>query len=212
MRRLWTPAEDKLMMELYPSMDTLKLAKKLNRGSCSIWNRAHTLNLNKTPEYLSKFGKKVQKYGKKFTFKKGNVSWNKGKKLGPDWGGKATRFVKGGLPWNTKGSDGEISIRTHNGIAYKHIRVAVGKWVHLHKYNWEQVNGKVPAGHIVIFKTNDRTNCDVSNLMLISRGDHAQRNKFIRYPEELVMAIKTLATLKKTIHGKNNSRPTGNAV
>ena len=45
------------------------------------------------------------------------------------------------------------------------------RWEFLHRAVWEEHNGPVPEGMIVSFKDSDRMNCDIDNLMLISRGE-----------------------------------------
>ena len=43
--------------------------------------------------------------------------------------------------------------------------------------NWEAVHGPVPKGHVVILKDGDKTNLDVSNLLLVSRAELGLMNK-----------------------------------
>jgi hypothetical protein len=113
-----------------------------------------------------------------------------------------TTFKKGNTPHNTK-SDGVISIRRDKyNHTYKYIRLAQGIWKPLHVYNWEQAYGPVQEGFIVVFKTADKMNCDVSNLELISRSEHMSRNSIKRYPVELRQAMKAIKKLTKAINGK----------
>lgn len=55
--------------------------------------------------------------------------------------------------------------KCHDGITCK-IKIGKGHngWVPMHKYVWEQHNGKIPKGHRIIFLDGDGTNCDLSNL------------------------------------------------
>ena len=46
-------------------------------------------------------------------------------------------------------------------------------WEFLHRAVWEEHNGPIPDGMIVTFKDSDRMNCDISNLMLISKAQNA---------------------------------------
>lgn len=47
-------------------------------------------------------------------------------------------------------------------------------WLPKHRVIWERVNGEqVPAGHIVVFLDNDKTNFSPENLACISRGTSA---------------------------------------
>ncbi len=121
-------------------------------------------------------------------FKKHSVPWNKG--ISHNAGGRSpqTRFKPGNLPANTK-HDYAISYRYNKETPYKYIRVALGVWVLLHRYVWELTNGEIPAGHNVTFKDGDTTNCDISNLELISKRENMERNRNHK---------KAAETLKKT--------------
>lgn len=112
-------------------------------------------------------------------FKRGHDSFNKGKKMSAELYEKCapTMFKKGQLPKNTREGDGAISIRHDNrGVPVKHIRVSLGKWVYLSRYNYEKYIGPIPHGHIVTHKDGDTMNCEPENLALMSRADNARRN------------------------------------
>jgi hypothetical protein len=108
------------------------------------------------------------------------ANWNK-KRPGFHVGRmKESQFEKGHQPKNTL-HDLAITIRydhpkTRSGRAYKWIRIAKAKWVHYHRWVWEQANGPVPPKHVVIFIDNDTLNCELSNLKMISMADNARRN------------------------------------
>lgn len=53
-----------------------------------------------------------------------------------------------------------------------------GRWEFLHRAIWEEHNGPIPPGMIVSFRDNDRLNCDIDNLMLITKGEHAALTRF----------------------------------
>ena len=46
-----------------------------------------------------------------------------------------------------------------------------------HVFVWEQHNGKVPKGHVVIFLDGNTLNTDISNLALISRNELLTLNR-----------------------------------
>lgn len=106
-------------------------------------------------------------------FQKGMKPWNKGIKY--DGGCKDTRFKPGQLPPNTK-HDGCITIRYGNSRPYYYIRLAMSKWKLLHRHIWEQQKGEIPKGYIIIFKDKNSLNCDINNLMCISRREHVKMN------------------------------------
>jgi len=109
-------------------------------------------------------------------FYKGHTPWNKGIK-GLQIGGKETQFKTGNEPHNTK-YDGCISIRVRKrtNTPYKFIRLAKGKWILLHRYTFECVNGNIPPKHVVSFRDGNTLNCDIDNLELISMKENVLRN------------------------------------
>lgn len=116
------------------------------------------------------------KSGRTGQFAKGQTSWNQGKK-GWDAGGRSaeTRFKKG-HSGNEMKPVGATRICSKDG--YVMVKVAMpNKWRLKHVVEWEMHNGKVPAGHRLWFKDNDRTNWAIDNLMLISRAQGAVINK-----------------------------------
>lgn len=113
--------------------------------------------------------------GRNAQFKTGHHSWNTGKKnqkrMSP-----ATEFKKGQTPHNTL-QDGAVRLRTkHNGEKYYFIRIALGKWKLYQRHVWEKVHGPIPQDMIIRFRDGNTLNCDINNLELISRGEHARRN------------------------------------
>ena len=89
------------------------------------------------------------------------------------------------------------SYRTVNSKGYLQLEVKTSddtgpnhkRWTPVHRLVWEQANGPVPKGHIVIFKTPAlRTavleEITLDRLLLVSRAEHAQRNHWrTRHPE-----------------------------
>ena len=70
----------------------------------------------------------------------------------------------GKIPWNRKP---DLYERV-NKNGYVMVKVN-GKFVEKHRYIWQQHNGEIPAGHIVIFADGNKRNFDLDNLVLISR-------------------------------------------
>lgn len=88
----------------------------------------------------------------------------------------STSYAKGHLPHNTR-FNGFISKRRDNrGIDYLFIRIGLKKWTPLQRYVWEQLNGPIPKGYLVVLKDGDTLNCAPDNLMLITRREHVIRN------------------------------------
>lgn len=212
MRSPWTNIEIKVLKALYPDYKGAFVAKVLRRSIKSVYDRASSMKIGKSDEFKKSFlsGRMnaLRIMGVDYRFEKGQIPFNKGLSwnefMPPEKQQESlkTTFKKGHLPHNTK-KDGEISIRRDmSGRYYKYIRISTAIWVALHVYNWEKMYGDVPDGFIVVFKTSDRMNCDVSNLELITREENMLRNSIHRYPEELRLTMKTLKKLNQQINGK----------
>ena len=86
----------------------------------------------------------------------------------------ATEFKKGQMPVNFKpvGSErvdknGYIMVKIKNPKTWKMKHVVV----------WERQHGKVPTGQTVVFADGNRQNCDISNLLLVSRAQLVRMNQ-----------------------------------
>lgn len=167
-RKYWTPEEVELFKNKYAEGLTIpELAAFFN---VSI-NSAKSLT-----------GNRRIRSGRTGFFPKGNRPWNFRTKglVKSTPGMKSTQFKKGDNPKNTL-HDGAITIRhdhlkTRKGRPYKWIRISEGKWVHYHRYVWEQVNGPIPKGMMITFKDGDSLNCELTNLEMIIMGENARRN------------------------------------
>lgn len=106
-------------------------------------------------------------------FKKGQASFNKGKKK--YWeGGEETQFKKGNKPWNYK----PIGTERIDSYGYVGVKVAdPNKWRFKHILIWEAANGPVPKGHALIFADGNRLNVSLDNLILVTRGQLARLNQ-----------------------------------
>lgn len=107
-------------------------------------------------------------------FEDGHTPHNKGKKTGTLPGMEATQFKKGNRPHNAVPVGTEV-VTTDGYRARKIAEPHV--WRPIHILNWEAVHGPVPAGHCLVFKDGDRMNCDISNLLCVTRGELAVMNK-----------------------------------
>lgn len=101
---------------------------------------------------------------------------NKGKKMSAEQYAKCkcTMFKKGHSPQNYR-PVGSVRI---NADGYIEIKVKdPGTWELKHRVIWEQHNGKIPKGMIVIFKDNNPLNCTLDNLLLISKDENLKMNR-----------------------------------
>jgi hypothetical protein len=106
-------------------------------------------------------------------FMKGIIPWNKGTK-GIVIGGVATQFKKGNRPVNYR----PVGSERVNVEDYIEIKVADPRtWTYKHVLVWEEYNGPVPKGHVVIFGDCNRRNFDPGNLVLVSRKQLVRLNQ-----------------------------------
>ena len=146
-------------------------------------------------EFLKRFGGEVTKSfpssyimnhglntGRNGWFEKGHVPANKGKKMSPEQYDKCRRtmFPKGHTPRNTDPigtekllADGYIWVKVDD---QRYVKKGVN-WIQKHRKIWQDHNGPIPDGHVVIFLDGDRKNFDINNLACISMADNARLNQ-----------------------------------
>lgn len=110
-------------------------------------------------------------------FKKGHAPANKGQKGISYPGMEPTQFKKGNRPYNwvplgseriTK--DGYIQVKIDDG-KFQH------NWKGKHILVWEEHNGPLPQGHVVIFGDGNNRNFEPGNLLLVSRKQLVRLNQ-----------------------------------
>ncbi len=105
-------------------------------------------------------------------FQSGHVPFNKGRKGIDGW--EPTQFKKGHKPHNYK----PVGTERVNGDDYVDIKIAdPNKWKGKHILVWEEHNGPVPKGHVIIFGDGNRRNFEPDNLILVSRKQLVIMNK-----------------------------------
>ena len=128
--------------------------------------------------------------------KKGVPSWNKG--IPNSTGFSSTRFKKGH----------KLSERVPVGYesivdGYVMIKHKANESMRLkHHVVWGSVHGLIPDNHVIAFKDRNALNCDIDNLVLMSRAELVRLSQsFIKYstPETHETCI-LLAKLKDARH------------
>lgn len=203
-----TEAEDQFIIANHATMPQRRMAKELNRSHQFVSDRMRKLNL------YSK--ERARHFARESQLKKGATPPNKGKKWDEFMSKEAqqasrkTIFKKGNKPQNTK-HDGCVSIRHHDksGRSYKYIRIAEGKWIPYHQHKWRKHRGKIPKGHIIVFKDGDNMNCRLSYLECITLEENMKRNTYHNYPKPIAQLIQLRGALQRQInkHEKQNKRP-----
>ena len=146
--------------------------------------------VNFTPSGMKQFRQRHGiKSGVTGWFQKGHAPGNKGKKLEEYVGEERareikerigpTQFKKGERPINEL-PVGAIVI---NSKGYKlRKRQMEGelwdRWELLHRAVWIEHHGEIPEGMAVSFRDSNKLNCDIDNLMLITRAENAMMSRY----------------------------------
>lgn len=161
----------------------------------------HDFSVKRVTASMKRYGGTTGRTG---YFPKGNAPHNKGKKMPPDIYKKCkgTMFKKGQIPTNHR----PVGSERVNVDGYLEIKIAEpNKWTLKHNYAWEQANGKIPKGHVVIFLDGDVFNLSLDNLKCISRAEHLYLNRNgLRFDnKELTGTAVNIAKLECIVAKKN---------
>ena len=84
-----------------------------------------------------------------------------------------TQFKKGNRPHNAL----PIGTELVKDDGYLWVKLAEPNvWKQKHRLIWEEHNGPIPEGGLVVFRDGDRMNTDISNLALIDKSVNARLN------------------------------------
>lgn len=162
----WTEEEKRWLKEYIPGHSEHEIrAAFLERFGL-------TLTEGQIGNMKTKLGVKSGTHGGQF--RKGQTSWNKGKKLGIRGRMAETTFKPGRMPHNHH----PVGTEVIDNYGYHKVKVADPKsWMMKQKYIWEQHYGKVPKGSIVVFIDGNKDNFDIDNLMMLTRSELARANQ-----------------------------------
>jgi len=196
----WTWQEESWLREKYADTDIKVLMKVLGFSARRIHQKAHQLDLKKSPQMKQFYAKANPQFGaNRHSFQPGSTPWNKGVSYKAGGRSAETQFKPGNMPHNTL----EVGSIIADTDGYLKVKVAEpNRWKFLHRKTWEDANGPIPKGHAVIFRDGNRKNCALENLELVSRGELANRNHipaWKHYPEELKETIHLHNALKTTL-------------
>lgn len=201
--RKWTEHDEWILKELYPNLATPELAILLKKSVNSVSQKAFVMGVKKSNEYAEKLRKAFIQNNTITRFRKGSTPANKGKKVSQEVYEKLERtmFKKGNVPHNVN-YDGHERI-SRDG--YIEVRISQGKYVLKHRHIWEQENGAIPKGMVVVFRDKNPLNVVIDNLQLITMRENMLRNTIHRYPKDLQNAIRGLGKLKRKIKSKQTN-------
>lgn len=121
-------------------------------------------------------------------FQKGHAPGNKGKKLEEyvkdpervEWIRSrisATQYKKGNKPYNELPVGSIVVIDGYKLYKKQMEGTRWQCWEPLHRVVWRKHNGPIPEDGMIIFKDGNKMNCDISNLILITKRENAVMNK-----------------------------------
>ena len=199
-----------IIRERYPFEPTKKIADDLGLSESSVYNRAFAMGIKKDPVYLRSTQYPPGYLGGKATqFKKGSVPANKGQKMSTEVYQKVahTMFKKGSKPMNTQPIGTIHQKRDTGGKMYQYIKLSDSNWQLLNRYTWEQHNGPIPKGMVVVYKDGNYLNNDINNLLMITKKENMARNTIQRLPKELQQVMRLKCKLINKIN-KNGTQQT----
>lgn len=124
---------------------------------------------------------------------------------------RATQFKKGHKPENER-QVGDIVIVGGYKLRKKRMEgTQWERWEFLHRAVWEEANGPIPNDKVVTFKDSDPLNCDLSNLMLVTRRENQQltRQKLRFDDPDLTEAAVNTVRLKNAISDRKKGLKNG---
>jgi hypothetical protein len=194
----WTTKQLKRLQELY--------RERPLKACVEILNREFGLELTFGQVRAATKNHKIRS-GRTGRIEKGHVPWNKGKPFDCP-GREATQFKKGQMPHNYHPVGTEI-VRTDG---YLQVKVADPKtWKLKHHLVWEEANGPIPKGHMIVFLNQDKTDTRLENLKLVKRSLMAIANKngLIREDAEHTKTGLLIAEVKQAAFRakKNKKKP-----
>ena len=141
--------------------------------------------------------------GKTGRFEKGHIPNSKGQKMSKEQYEKckSTMFKKGHIPKNHR----EIGSERITKDGYIEIKIKEPNlWVLKHRLIYEKYYGEIPAGYSVIFGDGDKLNCNIDNLILVSRSELLlmNKNKLIKNDSVLTKVGVNVAKLLDTMNKK----------
>lgn len=190
----YTLEQVQFMRENYSRIGRKELTERFNR----------TFNERRTVGGIaSTLGRRRIKSGRSRRFEKGNIPWNAGTKGQRLTGANRASFRKGHVPSNLKPLWSE---RIESKYGYIEIKVPEcnphtghpTRYRYKHVWVWEQKHGPVPKGHVVAFVDGNNLNCNIDNLMLLSRSEllHMNQHNYKNQPGELKPSVLALAKLE----------------
>lgn len=206
-RRPWTDTDDAILRRDYPHQRAADVAVTLGRSITSIYGRAKSLGIEKSPEFLSSplSGRTTGDRGHSGRFKKGVKPWNTGKPFNPPGRSAETRFKPGRMPHNNMPVGtyriclGYLQQKISDDPGPNHVR-----WRGVHELVWIAQNGPLPKGHFIGFKPGRKTTVldeiTIDAVELRSRKSHMLQNSIHNYPQPIPQLTQLRGALQRKIN------------
>ncbi len=211
-RQFWTPKEDAVLSYLYPDNRTADILAFLpGKTKSGLYYRANKLGLKKSPGLVARLAAEAMANpnhgGRKSQFKKGQDTWNKGKRFIAGGRSAETRFKKGqkSHTWNPIGHE-RISKDGYLERKMADTGVTRRDYVAVHRLVWIQAGNTIPPGHIVVFKDGNKSNLSLSNLECISRQEGMRRNTYHQYGPEVSKLVQLRGAITRQINKQEANR------
>ncbi|MCE5221875.1 MAG: HNH endonuclease [Clostridium sp.] len=163
---IWNEEEKKYLKEITPGHHYKEIQELMNKK----FNLE--FNLNQIKGAIARYKLNTGLTGH---FPKGHKPFNKGIKGLCFNGCEKTQFKKGNIPQNYR----PIGSERINVDGYLEIKVAdPNKWRLKQQVVWEEVNGEIPKGKVVIFGDGNKNNFNIDNLILVSRKQLLTLNRY----------------------------------
>lgn len=218
-RRRWTLSEKQMLRRLYPDHATSVIAEAIGCTVSQVNGAAARLGVAKSGAFLAsdkccrlRPGNTV---GINSRFPRGHVPANKGMRR-PGWapGRMADTQFKPGRPAQVARNYRPIgSERITDGVLCRKVTddpalYPARRWVPVHRMVWEAAHGPVPPGHIVVFRSGQKTlvssEITLERIELISYAENMRRNSYQnRYPKEIASAIQLRGALVRQINRRS---------
>lgn len=218
-RKYWTGHELEVLRRMYPDFTAAAVGRLLNRAPGSVHRKAVELGIGKSEAFkASDRSGRIQR-GKQLPsmvatqFKPGLTPWNKG-----------THYVAGGRSAETRFKKGRLAHEARNYVPIGSHRISkdgylerkvtddpslypTRRWTPVARIVWEQHNGPIPEGHMVVFLpgrfTNKLEEITVDRLECISRGENARRNHPRNKHPELARLVQLKGAITRQVNRIN---------
>lgn len=206
-RRPWQAWELALLDELYPHVETSVICWFLDRQPSGAFQRARERGLQKSPAMIAEVARErsadPSHGGRRTQFTKGHASHNKGRTGYYAAGSEKGWFQKG----HQRADTAPVGAERPSKDGYVLIKVAdkgnyVLPWRLKHRVVWEAAHGPVPKGMALVFKDENRQNCALDNLTLITRRELMARNTVHNLPKPVAEAVQLLGALRRKINAR----------